>query len=189
MGLRLNRQHLGVMFIDMQNSIAGHEQFQGTVAACQQLLNLAHVQHLPVIFVHVRPYEHVVRSMRGESEVLLARRASDPADPKQYDIIDALPVRPEDHVVTKHVRSAFIGTELDHLLRALDINTVIIGGIATNIGVESTVRVGADLGYNFVVAEDACAALSPEAHDASLKYALPFFARITTVSELEFGVE
>lgn len=189
MQIQLKRQHLGVMFIDMQNSIAGHEQFQKTIQACQKLLNLARTQHLPVIFVHVTPHEHVVRSMRGESEVVLARTGSAPVDPKQYDIIDALPILPEDHVVTKHVRSAFIGTELDHLLRALDVNTIVIGGIATNIGVESTVRVGADLGYNFVVAQDATAALSPEAHEASLKYALPFFARITTVEELTFHVE
>ncbi len=189
MGLQLNRQHLGVMFIDMQNSIAGHEPFQDTIAACQRLLHIARTQHLPVIFVHVEPYQHVVHSMRGESEVLLARQGMAPTDPKQYDIIDALPVLPEDHVVTKHVRSGFIGTELDHLLRALAIHTIIIGGIATNIGVESTVRVGADLGYNFVVAQDACQALSPEAHEASLKYGLPFFARITTINDLAFNVD
>ncbi|WP_051351224.1 isochorismatase family cysteine hydrolase [Sulfobacillus thermosulfidooxidans] len=184
--LQLNNQRTAVMFIDMQNSIARHDQFQSTIEACQRLLTIARTHQVPVIFVHVRPYEHVKRSMRGESEVLLARPGSVPMDPKQYHIIDALPVLPEDHVVTKHVRSAFVGTELDHLLRALEVDTIVIGGIATNIGVESTVRVGADLGYNFVVAQDACAALSAEAHEASLKYSLPFFSRITTVDQLEF---
>lgn len=187
MTIELDRQRTAIMFIDMQNSIAGHERFHATTDACQRLLDMGRHDHLPIIFVHVRPYEHTKRAMRGESDVLLTRSTSSiPTDAKAYDIIDALPVLPEDHLVTKHVRSAFVGTELDHLLRALDVNTIVIAGIATNIGVESTVRVGADLGYNFVVAKDACAALSTEAHDAALKYSLPFFARIATLDQLAF---
>ncbi len=184
--LSFPRQTTAVMFIDMQNSIAGHEQFQPVVKQCQRLLETARAHRVPVVFVHVRPYDHVKHSMRGEAQALLSRPGANPADPHAFDIIGALPVLPEDHVVTKHVRSAFTGTEMDHLLRAMAVSHVVIGGIATNIGVESTVRVGADLGYNFTVVEDACAAMTPEAHLAAITYSLPYFARIAKLADLQF---
>ena len=61
--------------------------------------------------------------------------------------------------VTKHQPGAFHGTDLDLQLRRRRIDTIVIGGISTNVGVESTARAGYDLGYNFVFLEDAMAAL------------------------------
>jgi nicotinamidase-related amidase len=185
----LTRHNTAVMFIDMQNSIARRDLFSETISQCRQLLDIARMNHLPVVFVHVKSYENTKRTMRGDADILISRPGASSVDPKQYDIIDDLAVRPEDHVVTKHVRGAFTGTEMDHLLRAMNIENVVIGGIATNIGVESTVRVGADLGYNFTVVEDACAALSAEAHETAIKYSLPFFAKIAKLNDLHFAAE
>lgn len=140
--LNFPRQNTAVMFIDMQNSIASREHFQPVVKQCQSLLETARAHRVAVVFVHVRPYDHVKHSNGGEAQALLSRPGANAADPHAFDIIGALPVLPEDHVVTKHVRGAFTGTELDHLLRAMAISHVVIGGIATNIGVESTVQVG-----------------------------------------------
>jgi nicotinamidase-related amidase len=91
---------------------------------------------------------------------------------------DALP--PSDLVITKRQWGAFYGTELDLQLRRRGIRCIVLGGIATNIGVESTARNAAELGYELVVPEDLCSSLSAEMHAFSFKNILPRLARITT---------
>jgi nicotinamidase-related amidase len=73
-------------------------------------------------------------------------------------------VQATDHVVTKRQWGAFYGTELDQLLRRRHIKTIVLGGIATNYGVESTARTAFDQGYELVFAEDAMSTMQAEAH-------------------------
>src|SRR3546814_15028617 len=67
--------------------------------------------------------------------------------------------RPTDLRITKHQWGAFYGTDLDLQLRRRRIETVVIGGIATNFGVESTARAAHDHGYAPVLVADSCASL------------------------------
>ena len=76
-------------------------------------------------------------------------------------------VQASDHVVTKRQWGAFHGTELDQLLRRRNIKTIILGGIATNYGVESTARAAFDRGYELVFAEDAMSSMQAAAHNFS----------------------
>jgi nicotinamidase-related amidase len=76
-------------------------------------------------------------------------------------------VQASDHVVTKRQWGAFYGTELDQLLRRRNIKTIILGGIATNYGVESTARAAFDRGYELVFAEDAMSSMQATAHNFS----------------------
>jgi len=62
----------------------------------------------------------------------------------------------DEPLVTKSVNSAFIGTDLDLRLRRLGATTVVVFGISTDMCVSTTVRMGANLGYRMVLAEDAC---------------------------------
>jgi nicotinamidase-related amidase len=80
------------------------------------------------------------------------------------DIVPELGPKPGDFVITKHQWGAFHGTELDLQLRRRGITTIVMCGIATNIGVESTARFAFEYGYNQIFAEDAMAALSLEEH-------------------------
>ena len=73
-------------------------------------------------------------------------------------------VEATDVVVVKRQWGAFYGTELDQLLRRRGIDTLVMGGIATNFGVESTARTAFDLGYKLVFAEDACSSFEADAH-------------------------
>ena len=93
---------------------------------------------------------------------------------------DALPVQPEDLTVYKVRFDAFIGTNLDLLLRGNKIDTILLGGVATNFGVESTARTARELNYNVVVLTDCCLNVAREQHDFTLKHILPRFARIMT---------
>lgn len=86
--------------------------------------------------------------------------------------------------VTKRHWSAFYGTELDLQLRRRRIETVVIGGIATNFGVESTARDAWQHGYNVIVAEDASTSVGAELHAFAIASTLPRVSRIRSVSQI-----
>jgi nicotinamidase-related amidase len=94
------------------------------------------------------------------------------------------PLPLSDLVITKRQWGAFYGTELDLQLRRRGTRRIVLGGIATNIGVESTARSAAEHGYELVIPEDLCSSLSVETHAFSFKYILPRLARITTSDKI-----
>lgn len=71
-------------------------------------------------------------------------------------IVSALAPRDGEPIVVKHLAGGFSRTELDGLLRGRGIQTVVVAGIMTHLAVDTTVRDGAVLGYEMVVASDAC---------------------------------
>jgi nicotinamidase-related amidase len=73
-------------------------------------------------------------------------------------------VEATDIVIVKRQWGAFYGTELDQLLRRRHVRTLILGGIVTNFGVESTARAAHDRGYELVFVEDAMTSISADAH-------------------------
>jgi nicotinamidase-related amidase len=79
---------------------------------------------------------------------------------------------------------AFAGTSLESELRSRGIDTVVLTGISTNGGVESTLRQGTGLGFAFVVVEDACSGQDAEEHRFAFKGIFPRLARVRTVEEV-----
>ena len=71
------------------------------------------------------------------------------------DIVDELELQPGDHLITKRRRSAFHDTGLDTLLRDLGVTQIVLAGVSTSAGVESTARSAQDHGYHVVLATDA----------------------------------
>ncbi|MET9621510.1 isochorismatase family protein [Streptomyces sp. NPDC006464] len=99
--------------------------------------------------------------------------------PPGSELVSTL-VHEGDHVVVKRTIGGFQDTGLHELLAERSVSTVVFGGIATNLGVESTARAAADLGYDLVFAEDAMAALTADEHHASVTLDFP---RLGTVAE------
>ena len=99
------------------------------------------------------------------------------------DLVDGLAKDGDIHI-TKHQWGAFYGTELDLQLRRRGIKTLVLTGIATNIGVESTARQAWEYGYNLVIAEDAMTSLSAEMHEFSIKNILPRLGRIRKSTDI-----
>ena len=89
-------------------------------------------------------------------------------DDSSFQIIPELVPRPTEGVFDKLTMSAFEGTWLDFALRDCDINAFIIVGVATEIGIEPTIRHGADLGYIPVLVNDACGSGNAEAAQHSI---------------------
>jgi nicotinamidase-related amidase len=83
-----------------------------------------------------------------------------------------------DVVITKRQWGAFHGTELDLQLRRRGVATIVLAGISTNFGVESTAREAWQHGYAVIVAEDACTSSAPDLHKFSIDKILPRIARV-----------
>lgn len=95
--------------------------------------------------------------------------------------IDALP---EIATIAKQQWSAFYGTGLDLQLRRRGIVSIVLAGIATNFGVESTARDGWQYGYSVIVAEDACTSLGEDIHRMAVELTLPRVSRVRSWSEI-----
>ena len=91
---------------------------------------------------------------------------------------------PGDIVITKRHWGAFHGTELDLQLRRRGIGSIVLAGIATNFGVESTARSAWEHGYAVILAEDICTSPSAELHDMAVAHVLPRIARVVQSEEI-----
>ena len=96
----------------------------------------------------------------------------------------AVEPNPDDVVVVKHTWGAFGSSTINEELRERDINTVVLAGIATNFGVESTGRGADDHGYEAVFVTDAMTGLEQHAHDFAVEYVFPKLGKVITTDEL-----
>lgn len=97
--------------------------------------------------------------------------------PAWSELADGL-AQPGDILITKRQWSAFYGTELDLQLRRRGIKTIVLAGLATNFGVESTARQAWERGYEVLLVEDACASPAAELHDMAIRHIFPRISRV-----------
>ncbi|HWB58820.1 MAG TPA: hydrolase [Chthoniobacteraceae bacterium] len=95
--------------------------------------------------------------------------------------------QPGDICITKRQWGAFYGTDLDLQLRRRGITTIVLGGIATNIGVESTARSAYEHGYSIILVEDITSGMSAEMHEFALANIFPRISRVAQVGEIAFA--
>ena len=107
-----------------------------------------------------------------------------PPPPAASDLVADAGLRSDDVLITKRQWGAFAGTELDVMLRRRGIRTLVLGGIATNLGVESTARAAADLGYGVILVEDAMTSISAEAHRFALETLFPLMGRVRRAEDI-----
>ena len=101
------------------------------------------------------------------------------------DVIPELDPRPDDYYIPKYRWSAFFQTYLDLALRARGIDTLIISGGSTDVGVASTAYAGRDLDYNLIVVRDACGTSHDQrAHDLLMDLIFPRMARVRTTDQV-----
>lgn len=104
------------------------------------------------------------------------------------ELVDGL-AEPGDVIVTKRQWGGFYGTDLDLQLRRRRLDTVILGGIATNFGVESTARQAFEHGYAVVVAQDLTTSFTERMHDFAVEEVLRRVGRVRVSSAISFGRE
>ena len=104
------------------------------------------------------------------------------------ELVDGL-AQPTDLRVTKHQWGAFYGTDLDVQLRRRGIKAIVLGGVATNFGVESTAEQAWERGYEVILAENATSSRSAEMHAFSIESILPRLSRITKAENIRLRKE
>ncbi len=118
-----------------------------------------------------------------------AQRPASHLPPDWTELAPELDAQPADLRITKHSFGAFHGTVLDAELRARGVTQIMLGGVSTSIGVESTARSAYDLGYNVVLVTDTMADLNPDAHANSIERIFPRLGELCTTAELLAALE
>lgn len=167
-----------LVVIDLQKGIVALPTAHPVAAVVKHARALADAfrdHGLPVVLVNV------AGGAPGRTEQ--ARRLGELPD-DWADLVAELDRQPQDHAVTKRTWGAFTGTDLAEHLKKLGITQVVIAGVATSIGVESTARQAYELGFNVTLAVDAMTDMNPEAHFNSITRVFPRLGETGTTREI-----
>ena len=179
----IDRESTGVLMMDFQNDIVDMIPASSRAVLDNAAAVLAKARHagLPVIHVVVRfreGYPEVSTRNKTFSGIKTANRLRE-GTPGAEIHARVAPVAGE-QVVTKRRVGAFSTTDLATMLRAKDIETLVLLGIVTSGVVLSTVRWAADMDYSLVVVGDACADRNEEVHRMLLEKVFPGQATVVT---------
>ena len=140
-----------------------------------------------VVLVHVTPSADGRDALRPQTDTPAWQPGPRPAD--WAAIVPELGSAPGDVVITKRQWGAFYGTELDLQLRRRGIDTILLAGISTNVGVESTARDAYERGYEQVFVEDAMAARSPDEHAHTVRTVFPRIGRVRSTAQVLAAID
>ncbi|MFC8513682.1 hydrolase [Streptomyces sp. NPDC057257] len=174
-----------LVVIDLQAGIVGAptQPYTGAevVSRTARLADAFRAHDLPVVLVRVSFAADGADVVPGRTEA--APRAG--ARPAGWDeIVGELAGHPGDITVTKRNWGAFHGTDLDVQLRRRGVTQIVLTGIATSIGVESTARAAHEHGYHVTLATDAMSDMSPEAHRGSVERIFPRLGETGSTDEI-----
>ncbi|PMS15666.1 hydrolase [Trinickia dabaoshanensis] len=167
-----------LVVVDLQNGIVGSSfvhPIEGIVSRSRALLDAFRERGLPVVLVNVAG----VAPGRTERQ-----RRSEPYPDGWTEFIPELDQQPGDIVVTKRTWGAFASTDLEDRLKSMGVTQVVIAGVATGTGVESTARQAYEHGFNVTLALDAMTDARPEAHDYSIKNVFPKLGETGTAQDI-----
>lgn len=176
---QLDPKHLALVIIDLQKGIVAaptqpHSTAQ-VVANAAKLADACRARGAYVVLVHVGPSADGKDALHPITDPQPPRP---PPTPGWDEFVPGIGPKPGDHVVRKRQWGAFYGTDLDLQLRRRGIDTILLCGISTNYGVESTARDAYERGYNQIIVEDACSSRAAEDHAFPFRAIFPRFAAI-----------
>jgi nicotinamidase-related amidase len=183
--LTLDPPTTALVLIDLQRGIVAGDTMphaaRDVVARAAALATAFRAHGALVVLVHVDP---------GANGELFPRPLADmprPAmkvGPDWSELVPELGRQPTDAVVVKHQPNAFYGTDLDVHLRRRGIRMIVLGGIATNLGVEGTARAAHERGYDQVFVEDAMAARAEVLHTHPVAHFFPTIGRVRSTADV-----
>jgi nicotinamidase-related amidase len=181
---RQERERAALLLMDLQRGIIENYADEAFLTRIKQAIGAARTAKLPVIWIKVcfrNGYPEISGRNRQFSTLRQAGRLID--GDERSAIHPALGPGPEDVVVTKRRVGAFSGSDLDVVLRAAGIDTLVLAGVSTSGVVLSTVRLAADLDYRLTVLKDGCADADPEVHRVLTEKVFPRQATVQTIDE------
>jgi nicotinamidase-related amidase len=178
--------HSALLVMDIQNGIVDRvpDGSESLLAALDRTTTAARRAGVPVIYVRVafRPGGAEI-SPKNKSFSAIGSAGGMGLDDPATQIHPAVAPAPDDIVVVKKRVSAFAGSDLDVVLRSLEVDSLVLTGIATSGVVLSTLRQAADLDYQLTVLHDGCADADPEVHRVLLDKVFPRQASVLSVGE------
>jgi nicotinamidase-related amidase len=182
--LNIDRRKTCLVVIDLQKGIVSiptepHDA-KTVVSNATKLAKAFRENKMPIFLVHVKPSKDT--ALQPIADVAMPSRGDLPKD--WADIVPELGPEPSDVVVTKRQWGAFYGTDLDLRLRRGGVDTIVLAGIATTYGVESTARFAYEYGYQQIFAEDAMSDRSRDAHNNSIEFVLKRIGRVRKTAEI-----
>jgi len=169
---------IALILVDLQKGIVGLptvHAMDGILHNARALADAFRGHGLPVVLVNV------AGGAPGRTE---RPRLGEPFPAGWTDLVPELDRQPGDIVVTKRTWGAFASTNLEDKLKALGVTQVVIAGVATGTGVESTARQAYEHGFNVTLAIDAMTDLRAEAHAYSIAQVFPRLGESGTTREI-----
>jgi nicotinamidase-related amidase len=180
---QLDPQKTALVLIDLQNAIVGMNPVPHTAAQViensKKLAEAFRAKGAPVVYVRVDLNDFL--KLPADQPTNLGDK---PLPAAASEIAPSAGFQPGDILVTKRHWGAFAGTDLEQQLRSRGVDTVVLTGISTNAGVESTARQGTGLGFAFVLVEDACSAQNAEHHRFAFENIFPRLSRVRSTAEV-----
>lgn len=175
-----------LVLIDLQKGIVGlplePRSGDSVVAAARRLANRFRLARAPIVLVNVAYAKDFGDALKAPVDhPAFAPSAGFAAD--WTELADGV-AEPTDLRITKRQWGAFYGTDLDLQLRRRGIATIVLGGISTNQGVESTARAAHEHGYAVVFAEDVTTGLTAHMHGFAFEHIFPRLGRVVDADSI-----
>lgn len=167
-----------LILIDLQKGIVSQPTAQlvdGVLKRAGELAGAFRRHRLPVVLVNV---------LGGAPGRVQQQRPGGERPADWAELMPQLDAQPADHRVSKRTWGAFANTGLAEYLHGQGVTQVVIGGVSTSIGVESTARQAYEGGFNVTLAVDAMTDTNADAHDNSVTRIFPRLGETGTVSEI-----
>jgi nicotinamidase-related amidase len=181
--LQLDPKKTALVLIDLQNATVGMNPVPHTAAQVvensRKVAEAFRVHGAPVVYVRVDLNDFMKIPVDQPLNL-----GDNPLPAAASEITPSAGFQHGDILVTKRHWGAFAGTDLEQQLKSRGIDTVVLTGISTNIGVESTARQGTGLGFAFVLVEDACSSQNAEHHRFAFENIFPRFTRVRSTDEV-----
>ena len=182
--LNIEKAKTALVIIDLQKGIAGREtkpySASEVIANAARLLSAFRKNGMKTFLVHVAAAQDAM--LKTISDEGWYRPAGIPAD--WSDFVPEITPTESDVVINKKQWGAFYGTDLELWMRRSGIDTIVLCGIATDYGVESTARFAYEYGFQQIFAEDAMASMSEEQHSAAIKYVFRRMGKVRKTQEI-----
>jgi nicotinamidase-related amidase len=189
--IKLDPKHTAIVVIDLQKGITqrtGAPLPTATVIAnSARLLAAARRAGAQPILVHVGGSPDGADRLHTTADQPMRAGGQMPAD--WSDLIPELDRQPADIVIFKRQWGAFYGTDLELQLRRRGLTTIVLCGIATEFGVESTARDAYERGYELIFAADAMTGMYAESHGNDIERIFPRMGRVRTTEEIAAALE
>ena len=186
MSLEVEIKKTALVLIDLEQGIVARQlaphSSADVVANSRRLADAVRKAGGTVVYVHV--LLHDTLSLPADSPM---PRPAEPPPASASEIVAEAGMQPGDVLITKRQWGAFYGTQLEQALDRRGIETIILAGIATNMGVESTARAAYDAGYALIFAEDAMSTMSAEWHEFPIKQLFPRMGKVRSTDEILAG--